>query len=62
MRDHHILPEDKVAPVMGLDGMDDSINDKNDSQIVEEIADIKDSILNNINSLTIFPKQIFGYV
>ena len=62
MRDHHILPEDKVAPVMVLDGMDDSINDKNDSQIVEEIADIKDSILNNINSLTIFPKQIFGYV
>ena len=47
---------------MGLDGMDDSINDKNDSQIVEEIADIKDSILNNINSLTIFPKQIFGHV
>ena len=42
-----ILPEDKVAPVMVLDGMDDGINDKNDSQIVEEIADIKDSILVN---------------
>ena len=43
MRDHHILPEDKVAPVMVLDGMGDSINDKNDSQIVEEIKVIKDS-------------------